>query len=143
VARHGGCARAGTNHRSHAGGLNHGKATLTHFEERDLVSALKKGCVAIMGRLAYGGPLLGGSWKSRQCRALSRSGWAALCRCCRFIAPMLEDVLQRRPYNAVSDFVDANVARRSPEVAGTLARQGLITAGGPPAHWASSSRTTW
>jgi hypothetical protein len=24
---------------------------------------------------------------------------------------MLEDVLQRRPYNAVSDFVDANVAR--------------------------------
>src|SRR5262249_40503937 len=32
-------------------------------------------------------------------------------RCWRFIAPMLEDVLQRRPYNAVSDFVDANVAR--------------------------------
>ena len=27
------------------------------------------------------------------------------------MAPMLEDVLQRRPYNAVSDFVDANVAR--------------------------------
>ena len=25
--------------------------------------------------------------------------------------PMLEDVLQRRPYNAVSDFVDGNVAR--------------------------------
>ncbi len=27
------------------------------------------------------------------------------------MAPMLEDVLQRRPYNAVTDFVDANVAR--------------------------------
>jgi 4-hydroxybenzoate-CoA ligase len=26
-------------------------------------------------------------------------------------APILEDVLQRRPYNAVNDFVDANVAR--------------------------------
>ena len=25
--------------------------------------------------------------------------------------PMLEDLLQRRPYNAVADFVDANVAR--------------------------------
>jgi 4-hydroxybenzoate-CoA ligase len=28
-----------------------------------------------------------------------------------FIEPMLEDVLRRRPYNAVADFVDANVAR--------------------------------
>ncbi|HEY6993761.1 MAG TPA: benzoate-CoA ligase family protein [Xanthobacteraceae bacterium] len=27
------------------------------------------------------------------------------------MAPMLEDVLQRRPYNAATDFVDANVAR--------------------------------
>ncbi len=27
------------------------------------------------------------------------------------MAPMLEDVLQRRPYNVVTDFVDANVAR--------------------------------
>jgi 4-hydroxybenzoate-CoA ligase len=27
------------------------------------------------------------------------------------MAPMLEDVLQRRPYNAVIDFIDANVAR--------------------------------
>jgi 4-hydroxybenzoate-CoA ligase len=27
------------------------------------------------------------------------------------MTPMLEDVLQRRPYNAVTDFVDANVAR--------------------------------
>src|SRR5262245_61005737 len=27
------------------------------------------------------------------------------------MAPMLEDVLHRRPYNAVTDFVDANVAR--------------------------------
>src|SRR5438270_7616254 len=26
-------------------------------------------------------------------------------------APMLEDVLQRRPYNAANDFIDANVAR--------------------------------
>src|SRR6478752_3715378 len=29
----------------------------------------------------------------------------------RFVAPMLEDVLQRRPYNAAAHFVDANVAR--------------------------------
>src|SRR4051794_16856103 len=28
-----------------------------------------------------------------------------------FVAPMLEDVLQRRPYNAAAHFVDANVAR--------------------------------
>src|SRR5260370_2049535 len=28
-----------------------------------------------------------------------------------FIEPTLEDVLRRRPYNAVADFVDANVAR--------------------------------
>src|SRR6516162_4579141 len=27
------------------------------------------------------------------------------------MAPMLEDLLQRRPYNAATDFVDANVAR--------------------------------
>src|SRR5437879_6099822 len=27
------------------------------------------------------------------------------------IEPLLEDLLRRRPYNAVSDFVDANVAR--------------------------------
>ena len=25
--------------------------------------------------------------------------------------PMLEDLLQRRPYNAATDFVDANIAR--------------------------------
>ena len=27
------------------------------------------------------------------------------------MTPLLEDVLKRRPYNAVADFVDANVAR--------------------------------
>src|SRR5262245_66511737 len=29
----------------------------------------------------------------------------------RCMTPLLEDVLQRRPYNAVTDFVDANVER--------------------------------
>ena len=39
----------------------------------------------------------------------SPSCWCRVHR--RFMTPMLEDVLQRRPYNAATDFVDGNVAR--------------------------------
>src|SRR5213080_1587572 len=43
--------------------------------------------------------------------------------------PMLEDLLQRRPYNAATDFVDANVARgRGDKVAFTDSERSLTYA---------------
>src|SRR5262247_2455928 len=45
------------------------------------------------------------------------------------MTPMLEDLLQRRPYNAVTDFVDANVARgRGDKVAFTDSERALTYA---------------
>ena len=45
------------------------------------------------------------------------------------MTPMLEDLLQRRPYNAATDFVDANVARgRGDKVAFTDPERSLTYA---------------
>src|SRR5437870_12521496 len=45
------------------------------------------------------------------------------------MTPMLEDLLQRRPYNAATDFVDANVARgRGDKVAFTDSERSLTYA---------------
>ena len=61
----------------------------------------------------------------------------------RVMAPMLEDLLKRRPYNAVTDFVDANVARGlgdQDRIHGFRANADLCAAAGGSCRFASALR---